>query len=57
MRNYSNNASLDPALPEQDRCREQEVDGAVGAKREEERGKREEEPQMTQISADSILGN
>ena len=25
MRNYSNNASLDPASPEQDRCREQEI--------------------------------
>ena len=25
MRNYSNNASLDPAAPEQDRCREQEI--------------------------------
>ena len=27
MRNYSNNASLDPASPEQDRCREQGMNG------------------------------
>ena len=64
MRNYSNNASLDPGAGTGS-LREQEMNGAGGAKREEDLAKRAqrrraqrrqlgggEEPQMTQMNAD-----